>query len=253
MTHPEHGKAGGTRRVLLKLSGEALATPGNVGIDVGQVRGIAQEIRAGTETGVQVAVVVGAGNMVRGAQFAAAGTDATTADYMGMLATTINGLALQDALEQMGVEVRTQTAITMRVVAEPYIRRRAIRHLEKGRVVILAAGTGNPHFTTDTAAALRAREIGAEIVLKASTVDGVYSDDPAENPDARRFDWLSYDDVLQRSLRVMDATAFTICRAANIPVLVFDMRVPGNVGRAIRGESIGTMVSASAPQPESPT
>ena len=244
MSHTKPAEVTSCRRVLLKLSGESLTSPGGSGIGMGQVRRIAGEILAGSRGGVQIGVVVGAGNMVRGAEFSAAGADATTADYMGMLATVINGLALQDALERLGAEVRTQTAITMRVVAEPYIRRRAIRHMEKGRIVILTAGTGNPHFTTDTAAALRAREIGAEILLKASTVDGIYSDDPAKNPDATRFDRLSYDEAIKRRLRVMDATAFTICRDAKIPILVFDMRVEGNIERAIRGEPVGTRVSA---------
>ena len=231
------------RRVLLKLSGEAFSAPGGEGLDSSQVAFVAQETRQAASCGVELAIVVGGGNVVRGTVLSKMGVDRATADYMGMLATVINGLALQDALERLGLETRMLTAIEMRAVAEPWIRRRALRHLEKGRVVILAAGTGNPHFTTDTAAALRAAELGAEVLLKATQVDGVYSGDPLQDPAARRYDRLSYVDVINRHLRVMDATAVTLCWENHLPIVVFKLREPGNVLRAICGEPIGTVIA----------
>jgi uridylate kinase len=230
------------RRILLKLSGEALMGHLSYGIDPEVVQGIAREIADVVADGVQTAIVVGGGNIFRGVKGAAAGMDRATADYIGMLATVMNALTLQDALEQMGVPTRVQTAISMQEVAEPYIRRRAIRHLEKGRVVIFAAGSGNPFFTTDTTAALRAAEIDAEVVFKATKVDGVYDDDPKVNPHARRYQSLSYSHVLSQGLQVMDGTAITLCQENNIPIIVFDLSVVGNIRRAVRGEPIGTIV-----------
>ena len=230
------------QRVVLKLSGEALAG-GQVGISPVVVDNIAVQIAAVHAMGIQVGVVVGGGNIWRGAPGEAAGMDRATADYMGMLATVINALALQDALEHHGLESRVQTAIEMRAVAEPYIRRRAIRHLEKGRVVIFAAGTGNPFFSTDTAAALRAAEIGADVILMAKQgADGVYDDDPAMNPNARRFDELTYMDVLSRGLRVMDATAVSLCMDNAIPIIVFDIGAEDAIKRIASGERRGTIV-----------
>jgi uridylate kinase len=231
------------RRVLLKLSGEAFSAPGGEGLDSSQVAFVAQEARQAASCGVELAIVVGGGNVVRGTVLSKMGVDRATADYMGMLATVINGMALQDALERLGLETRMLTAIEMRAVAEPWIRRRALRHLEKGRIVILAAGTGNPHFTTDTAAALRAAELGAEVLLKATQVDGVYSGDPLEDPAARRYDRLAYVDVINRHLRVMDATAVTLCWENHLPIVVFKLREPGNIVRAICGEPIGTVIA----------
>jgi uridylate kinase len=229
------------RRILLKLSGEAFS--GNdSGVDVATTRAMAEEIAEVSRAGVSVAVVVGGGNIWRGKVHEEAGMDRATADYMGMLATVINALALQDALERMGMPCRVQTAIAMHQIAEPYIRRRAMRHLEKGRVVIFAAGTGNPYFTTDTTAALRAVEIGAEAILKATKVDGIYSADPKKDPAATRFDHLDYMEVLQRGLEVMDSTAMALCMDNNLPILVFDMTVPGNIRRVVFGEAIGTYV-----------
>ncbi|MCS6782754.1 MAG: UMP kinase [Gloeomargarita sp. SKYBB_i_bin120] len=230
------------RRILLKLSGEALMGNLSYGIDPEVVQGIAREIADVVNSGVQTAIVVGGGNIFRGVKGAAAGMDRATADYIGMLATVMNALTLQDALEQIGVQTRVQTAISMQEVAEPYIRRRAIRHLEKGRVVIFAAGSGNPFFTTDTTAALRAAEIDAEVVFKATKVDGVYDDDPKVNPHARRYESLSYSHVLTQGLQVMDGTAITLCQENNIPIVVFDLSVPGNIRRAVAGEPIGTIV-----------
>jgi uridylate kinase (EC 2.7.4.-) len=230
------------QRILLKLSGEALMGHLSYGIDPEVVQGIAREIADVVADGVQTAIVVGGGNIFRGVKGAAAGMDRATADYIGMLATVMNALTLQDALEQMGVPTRVQTAISMQEVAEPYIRRRAIRHLEKGRVVIFAAGSGNPFFTTDTTAALRAAEIDAEVVFKATKVDGVYDDDPKVNPHARRYQSLSYSHVLSQGLQVMDGTAITLCQENNIPIIVFDLSVVGNIRRAVRGEPIGTIV-----------
>jgi uridylate kinase len=232
------------RRVLVKLSGEALMGPQNFGIDravAAQIAGEVAEIRA---LGVELAIVIGGGNIFRGVKASAVGMDRAQADYMGMLATVINALALQDALEQAGVQTRVVTAIEMRAVAEPFIRRRAVRHLEKGRVVLFAAGTGNPYFTTDTAAALRAMEIKAEVILKATKVDGIYSADPVTNPGATRFETLSYLDVLDRRLKVMDATAVSLCMDNKLPIVVFNLREPGNMKRAILGEPIGTTVRA---------
>lgn len=231
------------RRVLLKLSGEAFSAPGGEGLDSSQVAFVAQESSRAASLGIQLSIVVGGGNVVRGTVLSRMGVDRATADYMGMLATVINGMALQDALERLGLETRLLTAIEMRAVAEPFIRRRALRHLEKGRIVILAAGTGNPYFTTDTAAALRAAELGAEVLLKATQVDGVYSGDPLQDPAARRYDRLTYVEVINRHLRVMDATAVTLCWENHLPIVVFKLREPGNILRAIRGEPIGTVIA----------
>ncbi len=228
-------------RVLIKLSGEAFASNAN-GVDVRTTETMAREIADVARSGVSIAVVVGGGNIWRGKEHEAAGMERATADYMGMLATTINALALQDALERIGVPSRVQTAIAMHQIAEPYIRRRAIRHLEKRRVVIFAAGTGNPYFTTDTAAALRAVEVGAEAILKATKVDGIYTADPKKDPDARRFERIDYMDALNRGLEVMDSTAMALCMDNRLPILVFDMGVSGNIRRAIYGEAIGTYV-----------
>lgn len=230
------------RRVILKLSGEALAGQKGYGIDPEVVSSIAQQIKDVLELRVQLAIVVGGGNIWRGISGSTKGMDRATADYMGMLATVINSLALQDALEKIDVDTRVQTAFEMRAVAETYIRRRAIRHMEKGRVVIFAAGTGNPYFSTDTTAALRAAENEAEIILMAKQVDGVYEADPLKNPDAKKFDELSYIEVLQRGLQVMDSTAVSLCMDNKIPLLVFDLNKEGNIKRAILGERIGTFV-----------
>jgi len=228
-------------RVLLKISGEAFAGHGT-GVDVNTTEAMANEIAEVSRAGVSVAIVVGGGNIWRGKVHEEAGMDRATADYMGMLATVINALALQDALERIGVASRVQTAIAMHQIAEPYIRRRAIRHLEKGRIVIFAAGTGNPYFTTDTTAALRAVEVNAEAILKATKVDGIYSADPKKDPQATRFERLEYMDVLQLGLQVMDSTSMALCMDNALPVIVFDMSVPGNIRRVIWGEPIGTYV-----------
>ncbi len=230
------------RRVLLKLSGEALMGSLSYGIEGTVVQAIAQEVAEVVSQGVQVAIVVGGGNIFRGIKGAAAGMDRATADYVGMLATVMNAMTLQDALEQLGTPTRVQTAISMQEVAEPYIRRRAIRHLEKGRVVIFGGGSGNPFFTTDTTAALRAAEINADVVFKATQVDGVYDSDPKVNPEARRFSSLTYGHVLSHDLQVMDGTAIALCKDNNIPIMVFDLSVPGNICRAVMGELIGTIV-----------
>ena len=230
------------KRVILKLSGEALAGSLGFGIDPYVVKSIAGQIQEVTQMGIQVAVVVGGGNIWRGVAGSAKGMDRAAADYMGMLATVINSLALQDALEKLEVVSRVQSAIEMREVAEPYIRRRAIRHLEKGRVVIFAGGTGNPYFSTDTTAALRAAEIEAEVILMAKRVSGVYDDDPLKNPLAKRFEQLTYIDVLNKGLAVMDATATSLCMDNNIPVVVFNLNEVGNIKRAVLGENIGTYV-----------
>jgi len=233
------------RRILLKLSGEALMGDEAYGIDPDVATRIAQDILEIQALGVQTAIVIGGGNIFRGLAASARGMDRSTADYMGMLATVINALALQDALEHSGVPTRVLTAIEMRAVAEPFIRRRAIRHLEKGRVVIFAAGTGNPYFTTDTAAALRAMEIKAEVILKATKVDGIYTDDPVTNPDAVRFDRISYLQVLQERLQVMDATAISLCMDNKLPIVVFNLKVPGNIRRVVMGDdAVGTTVTA---------
>ena len=232
------------RRILLKLSGEALIGSQEFGIDMNTLEKLAREIKSVREAGVEIAVVIGGGNIFRGLKGAAAGMDRTTADYMGMLATVMNGMALQDALENAGIVTRLMTALEIREVAESYIRRRAERHLDKGRVLIFGAGTGNPFFTTDTAAALRAHEIGAQVVMKATMVDGIYDKDPQKFPDATKFDRLTYEDVQSRNLRVMDQTAIALCREHCMPILVFDMREEGNILRAARGETLGTIVTA---------
>jgi uridylate kinase len=233
------------RRILLKLSGEVLAGEKDV-IDATVARGIAEQIKEIKDLGVQVAIVIGGGNIWRGATASHAGMDRTTADYMGMLATIINGLGLQDALEKVGVVTRVQTAIDVRNVAEPFIRRRAIRHLEKGRAVIFVAGTGNPFFSTDTTAALRASEMAADVVLKATKVDGVYDSDPRKNPNAKRFDRISYLDALRSRLQVMDSAAFSLCMDNHVPIIVFDMFKPGNLKRVVFGQPVGTLVTDKA-------
>jgi uridylate kinase len=230
-------------RVLLKLSGEAFAGGEKLGIDPGVVADIARQIADVVRQGTQVGVVVGGGNMFRGALLAQRGVDRPRADYMGMLGTVINCLALQDFLEKAGIETRVQTAITMGQVAEPYIPRRAIRHLEKGRVVIFGAGLGAPFFSTDTCAAQRALEVGAQVLLMAKTVDGVYDDDPKVNPEATKFDAVSYTEVIRRGLRVADATAISLCMDNRLPIVVFDLLTEGNIERAVRGERIGTLVT----------
>ncbi|HZS32367.1 MAG TPA: UMP kinase [Methylomirabilota bacterium] len=236
------------KRILLKLSGEALAGEQGYGIDPGFLDRLAAEIRSVHELGVDTAIVIGGGNIFRGIQASASGMDRASADYMGMLATVINGLALQAALERAGLMTRCQSAIDMPAVAEPYIRRRAIRHLEKGRIVIFAAGTGNPFFTTDTAAALRAVEIGAEIILKATKVDGVFTADPVADPSAVRLTHVTYIDVLRRGLRVMDTTAISLCMENKLPIGVFNLNVPGNLLRVVSGDpGVGSFVSDDAP------
>jgi len=234
------------RRVLLKISGEALAGSTGFGISADAVGTFAREIQEVHNLGCELALVVGGGNIFRGLAGSAFGVDRATGDYMGMLATVINSLALQNALEKLGVSTRVQSAIAIQEVAEPYIRRRATRHLEKGRVVIFAAGTGNPYFSTDTAASLRAMEIGAEVILKATKVDGVYSADPAKHPDAVRYSELAYIDVLNRELKVMDSTAISLCMDNELPIVVFNLLEPGNIRKAVVGESIGTIVHAQA-------
>ena len=230
------------QRVLLKLSGEALMGNLGYGIDPAVVAEIAQEVADVVKTGVELAIVVGGGNIFRGMKASAKGMDRATADYIGMIATVMNAMTLQDALERIGVDNRLQTAIAMQEVAEPYIRRRAIRHLERGRVVIFGAGSGNPFFTTDTTAALRAAEIDAEIIFKATKVDGIYDADPVTNPDAHRYQSLTYSHVLANELKVMDSTAIALCKENSIPILVFDLSVSGNIMRATKGESVGTIV-----------
>jgi len=228
--------------VLLKISGEALAGGGGYGIDPGMLAAFAAELKDVHELGCELALVIGGGNIFRGIAASTLGVARATADYMGMLATVINALALQDSLEKLGVPTRVLSAIEMQQVAEPYIRRRATRHLEKGRVVIFAAGTGNPFFTTDTAASLRAMEIGAQIIFKATKVDGVFDADPLKHPGARRFEELTYIDVLSRQLQVMDATAISLCMDNGLPILVFNMMQPGNIKKAVTGARIGTLV-----------
>lgn len=229
-------------RVLLKLSGEALAGDLGYGIDPKVVDDLAEEIAEIVKDGVQLAIVVGGGNIFRGLAGSAEGMDRAQADYIGMLATVMNALALQDAFERHGIFSRVQSAINMQEVSEPFIRRRAIRHLEKGRVVILAAGTGNPYFTTDTTAALRACELDVDCLMKATKVDGVYDCDPAKNPDAKRFDKISYMEVLNRGLNVMDATATSLCMDNDVPMIVFDLTKPGNIQKALRGMDVGTTI-----------
>jgi uridylate kinase len=230
------------RRILLKLSGEVLAGQASFGIDPAKVASLAEEVAEVARAGVQIGLVVGGGNFFRGVAAAAKHMDRVAADHMGMLATVINSLALQDALEKTGVPTRVMTAIEMRPVAETYIRRRALRHLEKGRIVIFAAGTSNPYFSTDTAATLRGLEIKAEIVAKATSVDGVYDSDPKKNPAAKRFDKISFSDVLGQNLRVMDASAVSMCRDNNLPITVFDLNVRGNIMRMAMGDAIGTLI-----------
>lgn len=234
------------KRVLLKLSGEAFADPQTgFGIDPRIVASMARQIAEAKSLGTELALVIGGGNIIRGLSASAQGTDRTTADYMGMLSTVINALAMQDALEKEGVQTRVQTAIWMQELAEPYIRRRAMRHLEKGRVVIFAGGTGNPYFSTDTTAALRALEIGAEAILKGTRVDGVYDSDPEVNADAQMYRSISYIDVLQQGLKVMDSTAITLCMDNRLPILVFNLKA-GNLMRILQGEDVGTLVKADA-------
>lgn len=229
-------------RVLLKLSGEALMGDTEYGIDTEVLQALAEQLKSVCNHGVDIAIVVGGGNIFRGLRASASGMDRAQADTVGMLATVMNALALQDALERIGVFTRVMSAISMSQVAEPYIRRRAIRHMEKGRVVIFAAGTGNPYFTTDTTAALRALEVGADVVMKATKVDGVYDCDPVTNPDAVKFEELTYIDVLNRGLQVMDSTAISLCMDNELPIIVFNMETPGNIERALRGEPVGTTV-----------
>ena len=233
------------RRVVLKISGDSFCRNREGGIQMGEVQNVAKQLKVVAATGVQLAIVCGGGNILRGKQFSAVGgIHTSTAHYMGMLATVINALALQDAMENEGVPTRVQSAISMEKVAEPFIRRRCVRHLEKGRVVILAAGTGNPFVTTDTAAAMRAREIEADALLKATRVDGVYSDDPEKNPHAVRFSAISYRDFLHKGLQVMDAQAVHHCMEQNLPILVFDFLREGNILRAVAGEKIGTLIAS---------
>ncbi len=230
------------KRVLLKISGEALLGSESFGLDLGELKTIAEEVAQVHELGTQIAVVIGGGNIFRGADEKRTTIERTTGDYMGMIATVINALAFQNMLEGAGVPTRVQSAIEMSQVAEPYIRRRAVRHLEKGRVVVFSAGTGNPFFTTDTAAALRAMEISAEILMKATKVDGVYSDDPLVNPEAEKFDTLTYEHVLEKRLKVMDSTAIALCMDNNMPIMVFNLKKRGNMIRAVKGEAVGTLV-----------
>jgi uridylate kinase len=230
-------------RILLKLSGEALGGKTGSGIDPESVNDMAQQIREVRELGVEVVIVIGGGNIFRGLAGSERGVERATADYMGMLATVINALALQDALEKLGVATRVQSAITMHQVAEAFIRRRAVRHLEKGRVVIFGGGTGNPFFSTDTAAALRANEIGAEVILKATKVDGIYDSDPKKNPGAKRYTQLSYLEALQKQLKVMDSTAFSLCMDNKMPIIVFDLFKPHNLRKVVMGEKVGTLVT----------
>ncbi len=230
------------RRILLKISGEALAGEDGYGINASVLEGFAEEIREAHDLGAEIALVVGGGNIFRGLSAAASSMDRVQADYMGMLATVINSMALQDALERKGVYTRLLTAIKMEQIAEPFIRRRAVRHLEKGRVVIFGAGTGNPYFTTDTAASLRAIEIEADVIIKGTRVRGVFDSDPEKNPDARFFPRISYFDVIRKNLRVMDMTAITLCRENSLPIVVMDMNVKGNFTSLLQGEAIGTLV-----------
>jgi uridylate kinase len=240
----KHTKKSKYSRILLKLSGEALGGDTGVGICAEAVQSMAEQIREVRELGVQVVVVVGGGNIFRGLPGSERGIERATGDYMGMLATVINSLALQDALEKIGVPTRVQSAIAMAQVAEPFIRRRAVRHLEKGRVVIFGGGTGNPYFSTDTAAALRANEIGAEVILKATKVDGIYDSDPKKNPNAKRFAKITYLEALQKQLKVMDATAFSLCMDNKMPIIVFDLFRAHNLKRVVLGEEVGTVVNA---------
>jgi uridylate kinase len=230
------------KKILLKLSGEALMGGKTYGLDPDTVRFMAEEIKKVFEMGVQVAIVIGGGNIFRGVEASVKGMERASADYMGMLATVINALALQNALERIGLQTRVQSAIEMRELAESYIRRKAMRHLEKGRIVIFAAGTGNPYFTTDTAAALRAMEIGADVIMKGTKVDGVYTADPARNPEAKKYDEICYIDVIKQDLRVMDSTAITLCMENNLPIVVFDVKKTDNIRNIVLGHKIGTKV-----------
>ncbi len=230
------------RRILLKLSGEALLGQRPFGLELEVLSRIATEVRDVHALGVEIAIVIGGGNIYRGLSGAIDGIDRVTGDHMGMLATVINSLAVQDALEKLDVQTRVLSAISIRQVAEPYIRRRAMRHLEKGRVIIIAAGTGNPYFTTDSAAALRAMEVKAEVILKATRVDGIYSADPKKNPDATKYDTISYLQVLEKGLKVMDSTAISLCMDNHLPIIVFNLTVPGNIERVVMGEKIGSVV-----------
>lgn len=232
------------RRILLKLSGEALGGKGSMGIASDAVKETALQIAEVRELGVQIVIVVGGGNIFRGLSGSEQGIERATGDYMGMLATVINALALQDQLEKLGIETRVQSAISMPQVAESFIRRRAMRHLEKGRVVVFGGGTGNPYFSTDTAAALRANEIGAEVILKATKVDGIYDSDPAKNPKAKRYEQVSYLDALQKQLKVMDSTAFSMCMDNKMPIIVFDLFKSHNLRRVVTGEKVGTLVTS---------
>jgi len=232
------------KRILLKLSGESLMGDKNFGIDPKVVTQYARDIKEISDLGVQVAIVIGAGNIYRGVNEKETGIERATGDYMGMLATVINGMALQSGLEKMGLYTRLQSAIKMEQIAEPYIRRRAIRHLEKGRVVIFGAGTGNPYFTTDTAASLRAIEIEADVILKGTRVDGIYSADPEKDATAQRYETVSFDEVYRNNLNVMDMTAFTLCQENKLPIIVFDMNTPGNLLKVVSGEKVGTLVTA---------
>jgi uridylate kinase len=238
------------KRILLKLSGEALMGDGKYGISPKTLQQIAGEVREVVELGVEMGVVIGGGNIFRGVSASTEGMDRASADYMGMLATVINALALQDSLEKLGVFTRVLSAIDMQQLAEPYIRRRAVRHLEKGRVVIFAAGTGNPYFTTDTAASLRAMEMHAEVILKATKVDGIYSADPMKDPSATRYKNLTYLDVLKKNLKVMDSTAISLCMDNELPIIVFDLGAAGNIMRVVKGEDVGTLVGTLKPQVE---
>ena len=237
--HPKY------QRILLKLSGEALGGAGGVGIDAKAVGEMANQIKEARDLGVEVVVVIGGGNIFRGLQGSERGIERATGDYMGMLATVINSLAIQDRLEKLGVATRVQSAITMAQVAEPFIRRRAMRHLELGRVVIFGGGTGNPYFSTDTAAALRANEIGAEVILKATKVDGIYDSDPKKNPKAKRYSQITYQEALMQQLKVMDSTAFSLCMDNRMPIIVFDAFKPHNLRRLIQGEKVGTLVTCA--------
>ena len=230
------------KRILLKLSGESLMGDKDFGIDNNRLKSYANQIKEIHDAGVEVAIVVGGGNIFRGVQAEEGGMDRTHGDYMEMLATMINSMALQSALESAGVQSRLQSAIEMKAIAEPFIRRRAMRHLEKGRVVIFGAGTGNPFFTTDSAAALRAIEINADVILKGTRVDGIYTADPEKNPDATKYDMISFDDVYGKGLKIMDMTAFTLCKENNLPIIVFDMDTPGNLKQVVEGEQVGTVV-----------
>ncbi len=231
------------KRILLKLSGEALMGERQYGIDPKRLAEYAQDIKGLVDKGVEVAIVIGGGNIFRGVAGASNGMDRVQGDYMGMLATVINGLALQSALEDADVQTRLQTAIKIEAIAEPYIKRRATRHLEKGRVVIFGSGTGNPYFTTDSAAVLRAIEINADVILKGTRVDGIYNEDPEKNPDAKKFEFISFDDVIKKGLKVMDMTAFTLSQENNLPIVVFDMNTKGNLLKVVTGENIGTKVN----------